>query len=154
VKFTGVAQSSQVDPAVWLKIPVRALELTQILGQPCEFQVVGRGYVSLLTIFDTWDSKTFRGVGHLLIHSGHSLRDVCTPQQEHRLGRAVAVLGVPGDRGQAEAAVVRGEQRAEGPPSVGVNVDVILTSPCVFCRSGESLMAYEGWYQNDFGVRG
>jgi hypothetical protein len=39
VKFTGLTQNSQVDPAVCMKIPVRALELTQILGQPCEFQV-------------------------------------------------------------------------------------------------------------------
>jgi hypothetical protein len=31
VKFTGLTQNSQVDPA--------ALELTQILGQPCKFQV-------------------------------------------------------------------------------------------------------------------
>jgi hypothetical protein len=39
VELTGVTQNSQVDPAVWLKIHIRALELTQILGQPCEFQV-------------------------------------------------------------------------------------------------------------------
>ena len=39
VKFTGLAQNSQVDPAVRLKISIKALELTQILGQPCEFQV-------------------------------------------------------------------------------------------------------------------
>jgi hypothetical protein len=40
VKLTGLSQNLQVDPAVCLKIPIRALELTQILGQPCEFQVV------------------------------------------------------------------------------------------------------------------
>ena len=39
VKFTGLTQNSQVDPAVWLKIPIRALELAHILGQPCECQV-------------------------------------------------------------------------------------------------------------------
>jgi hypothetical protein len=39
LEFTGLTQNSQVGPAVWLKIPVRALELTQILGQPCTFQV-------------------------------------------------------------------------------------------------------------------
>jgi hypothetical protein len=39
VKFTGLTQNPQVDPAVLLKLPIRALELTQILGQPCEFQV-------------------------------------------------------------------------------------------------------------------
>ena len=40
VKFTGLTQDSQLDPAaVGLKIPIRPLELTQILGQPCEFQV-------------------------------------------------------------------------------------------------------------------
>ena len=41
VKFTGVEPQSAVaiDPAVCLKIPVRALELAQILGQPCGFQV-------------------------------------------------------------------------------------------------------------------
>jgi hypothetical protein len=42
VKFTGLTQHSQVDPAVKLKIPIRALELTQILGQPCKFQVTNR----------------------------------------------------------------------------------------------------------------
>ena len=43
VKSTGLTQNSQVDPAVWLKIPIRAVGLTQILGQPCEFQAgVGR----------------------------------------------------------------------------------------------------------------
>jgi hypothetical protein len=34
-----LTQNPQVDPAVRLRIPKRALELTQILGQPCEFQV-------------------------------------------------------------------------------------------------------------------
>ena len=38
-KFTGLTQNSQVDPAVRLKTPIRALELTQILGQPCEFHL-------------------------------------------------------------------------------------------------------------------
>jgi hypothetical protein len=42
VRFTGLAQNSQVGPAVLLKVPMRALDLTQILGQPCEFQVDGR----------------------------------------------------------------------------------------------------------------
>ena len=41
VKFTGLTQNSQVDPAVGLKIPIRAFELTQILGQilgqSCQF---------------------------------------------------------------------------------------------------------------------
>jgi hypothetical protein len=37
----GRTQNSQVDPAVRLKIPVSALALTQILGQPCGFQVPG-----------------------------------------------------------------------------------------------------------------
>ena len=32
VKFTGLTQNLQVDPAVSLKIPMRALELTHILG--------------------------------------------------------------------------------------------------------------------------
>ena len=32
VKFTGLTQNSQVDPAVRLKIPIRAVELAQILG--------------------------------------------------------------------------------------------------------------------------
>ena len=41
VQFTGLTQNSQVDTAVCLKIPIRPLELTQILGQPCEFQVGG-----------------------------------------------------------------------------------------------------------------
>jgi hypothetical protein len=31
--------------------------------------VVGRGHVSLLAILDTWHSKPFRGIGHLLIYS-------------------------------------------------------------------------------------
>ena len=43
VKFTGLTQNSQVDPAVCLKIPITALELTQVLGQPCEFQVAPQG---------------------------------------------------------------------------------------------------------------
>jgi hypothetical protein len=34
VKFIVLAQNSQVDPAVSLKIPIRALELAKILGQP------------------------------------------------------------------------------------------------------------------------
>jgi hypothetical protein len=38
VKFTGLTQNSQVDPAVRMKIPMKALELTQIMSQPCEFQ--------------------------------------------------------------------------------------------------------------------
>ena len=42
VKCTGLTQNSQVDLAVWLKIPIVALQLTQILGQPCGFQVGGR----------------------------------------------------------------------------------------------------------------
>jgi hypothetical protein len=42
VKFTGLTQNSQVDPEVRLKIPINALELTQILGRPCKFQVPGR----------------------------------------------------------------------------------------------------------------
>jgi ribosomal RNA methyltransferase Nop2 len=33
VKFTGLTQNSQVGPAVRLRIPIRALELTQFLGQ-------------------------------------------------------------------------------------------------------------------------
>jgi hypothetical protein len=37
VKFTGLTQNSQVDPEICLKILIKALELTQILGQPCEF---------------------------------------------------------------------------------------------------------------------
>jgi hypothetical protein len=40
VKLTGLTQNLQVDPAVRLKIPIRALELTQMPGQPCEFQVL------------------------------------------------------------------------------------------------------------------
>jgi hypothetical protein len=36
VKFTGLTQNLQVGPAVCIKPPMRALELTQILGQPCE----------------------------------------------------------------------------------------------------------------------
>ena len=36
VEFTDLIQNSQVDPAVRLKIPIRALEVTQILGQLCE----------------------------------------------------------------------------------------------------------------------
>jgi hypothetical protein len=46
VKFTlyrGLTQNLQVDPAVSLKIPLRTLEVTQILGQLCEFQVPGAG---------------------------------------------------------------------------------------------------------------
>jgi hypothetical protein len=39
VEFTDLIQNSQVDPAVRLKIPIRALEVTQILGQPCEVEV-------------------------------------------------------------------------------------------------------------------
>jgi hypothetical protein len=39
VKFTGLTQNSQVDPAVRLRIIISALKWTQILGQPCEFQV-------------------------------------------------------------------------------------------------------------------
>jgi hypothetical protein len=45
VQFTGLTQNLQVDPAVRLKIPISALELTQILGQPCEFQVVSGGAI-------------------------------------------------------------------------------------------------------------
>jgi hypothetical protein len=44
IKSTGLAQKSQVYPVVWLKIPMRALELTQILGQPCGSQVQAGGY--------------------------------------------------------------------------------------------------------------
>jgi hypothetical protein len=44
VKFTGLTQNSKVDPAVRLKILVRALELAQVLGQPCGFQVKVAGY--------------------------------------------------------------------------------------------------------------
>jgi hypothetical protein len=40
VKCTGLTPKSQVDPKVWLKISIRASELTQILGRPCEFQVL------------------------------------------------------------------------------------------------------------------
>jgi hypothetical protein len=49
VKFTGLTQNLQVDLAVWLKIPIRAvIELTlQILGQPCGFQVSALGMLSL-----------------------------------------------------------------------------------------------------------
>ena len=51
VKFTGLTQNSQVDPEFLLKTPIRALELTQILGQPCEFQVLDIGEtVILLTL--------------------------------------------------------------------------------------------------------
>jgi hypothetical protein len=32
VKFAGLTQNRGVDPAVWLKIPVSAFELTRILG--------------------------------------------------------------------------------------------------------------------------
>jgi hypothetical protein len=39
VTFTGLAQNSHVDPVVCLNIPIRALQLAQILGQPCEIQV-------------------------------------------------------------------------------------------------------------------
>jgi hypothetical protein len=46
VKSTGLTHKLQVDPAVYLKIPMRALELTQILGQPCEFQAPGRANVT------------------------------------------------------------------------------------------------------------
>ena len=38
--------------------------------------VVGRGHVSLWTDLDTWHSKHFRGIGHLLIYSRHSFRDL------------------------------------------------------------------------------
>ena len=44
VKLTGLAQNSQVNPAVLLKIPIKALELTQILVNPVNFR------------FDTKDS--------------------------------------------------------------------------------------------------
>ena len=37
VKLTGSTHNARVGPAVWLKTPRRALESTQILGQPCEF---------------------------------------------------------------------------------------------------------------------
>jgi hypothetical protein len=33
-KSTGPTQNSQVDPAVWLKITIKAFKLAQILGQP------------------------------------------------------------------------------------------------------------------------
>jgi hypothetical protein len=39
VECAGLTQTSQLDPAVRLEIPIRALELTQILGQYCDFQV-------------------------------------------------------------------------------------------------------------------
>jgi hypothetical protein len=42
VKSTGLTQNSQVDPAVLLKVNISALGLTQILGQPCGFQVIAR----------------------------------------------------------------------------------------------------------------
>ena len=41
---TGLAQSSQFDPAVSLKTPTRALELTHILGNPVQFSFVGFPY--------------------------------------------------------------------------------------------------------------
>ena len=39
----SIGNDLQDDPAILLKIPIRALELAQILGQPCEFQVRGTG---------------------------------------------------------------------------------------------------------------
>jgi hypothetical protein len=46
VKFTELTQTLQVDAAVFLKIPIRVLELAQILGQPCEFQVLAAAPLS------------------------------------------------------------------------------------------------------------
>ena len=43
IKFAGLTQNPQVGPAVQPKIPIRALELTHGLGQPCAFQVGSRG---------------------------------------------------------------------------------------------------------------
>jgi hypothetical protein len=43
VKFTGLTQHSQVDPAFRLKIPIRALALTQSLGQPWLFHFFSIG---------------------------------------------------------------------------------------------------------------
>jgi hypothetical protein len=43
LKFTGLAQNSQVGPAVWLEIPIVAVKfvkLSQMLCQPCEFCLV------------------------------------------------------------------------------------------------------------------
>jgi hypothetical protein len=37
LKFTGLAQNSQVGPALCLKIPIRRLNLAHILVQPCGF---------------------------------------------------------------------------------------------------------------------
>ena len=36
VKLTGLTRNLQIGPAFYLKIRIRALELAQILGQPCE----------------------------------------------------------------------------------------------------------------------
>jgi hypothetical protein len=48
VKFKGLIQNSLVYPAfLTKKIPIRALELTQILGRPCEFQVPHMSTTSL-----------------------------------------------------------------------------------------------------------
>jgi hypothetical protein len=41
LKFTGLAQNSQVGPALCLEIPIRHLKPAQILGQPCEFYLRG-----------------------------------------------------------------------------------------------------------------
>ena len=46
VKLTGLTQNLQVGPAVCLQILMRALELPQILGQPCEFQASCAGNAS------------------------------------------------------------------------------------------------------------
>ena len=46
--------------------------------------LVERGHVSLLTILDTWHPKTVRSIGHLLICSQHSFRDLYKYSQ-HRV---------------------------------------------------------------------
>jgi hypothetical protein len=38
---TGLTQIRKLTQQFEWKIPIRALELTQILGQPCEFQATG-----------------------------------------------------------------------------------------------------------------
>jgi hypothetical protein len=46
-------------------LEAKGLELAQLLGQLGV--VVARRHASLLAILDTWQSKTFRGIGHLLM---------------------------------------------------------------------------------------
>ena len=50
VEFTGFTKNFQVDPAVRLKIPIRALELTQIMGESCEFQVRAAARVAAVVL--------------------------------------------------------------------------------------------------------